>query len=177
MEINAATLPNTPSELKEIIIGLHGQMAGLREVHEKETDILLEQIRHLRAQLFGRKTEKIQGGPQTLPLFDMPEPAEEDEAEEKVHVPAHDRRKRGRKPLPEELPRVEVVHDIDDADKICPCGCQLSRIGEEVSEQLDIIPAKIVKVWKMTVRRSESLRFPRESFPDLLRLPVFWRTS
>ena len=42
MEINAATLPNTPSELKEIIIGLHGQMAGLREVHEKETDILLE---------------------------------------------------------------------------------------------------------------------------------------
>jgi transposase len=73
----------------------------------------------------------------------MPEPAQEDESEEKVHVPAHDRRKRGRKPLPEELPRVEVVHDIDDADKICACGCQLSRIGEEVSEQLDIIPAKM----------------------------------
>ena len=105
MEINAATLPDTPGELKEIIIGLH-------EAHEKETGILLEQIRHLRAQLFGRKTEKIQYGPQTLPLFDMPEPAEEDE--EKVHVPAHERKKRGRKPLPEELPRVEVVHDIDD---------------------------------------------------------------
>ena len=73
----------------------------------------------------------------------MPEPAEEDEAEEKIDVPAHARRKRGRKPLPEALPRVEVVHDIDDADKICACGCELTRIGEEVSEQLDIIPAKM----------------------------------
>jgi transposase len=143
MEINAATLPDTPHDLKEIIIGLQGQIADLHEVHDKETGILLEQIRHLRAQLFGRKSEKIQGGPQTLPLFDMPEPAEEDEAEEKVHVPGHDRRKRGRKPLPEDLPRVEVVHDIDDEDKICACGCQLTRIGEETSEQLDIIPAKI----------------------------------
>ena len=143
MEINAATLPDTPDDLKEIIIGLQGQITDLHEVHNKETDILLEQIRHLRAQLFGRKSEKIQGGPQTLPLFDMPEPAEENEVEEKVHVPAHERKKRGRKPLPEDLPRVEVLHDIDDADKMCACGCQLTRIGEEVSEQLDIIPAKM----------------------------------
>ena len=143
MEINATTLPDTPHDLKEIIIGLQGQIADLHEAHDKQTGILLEQIRHLRAQLFGRKSEKIQGGPQTLPLFDMPEPAEEDEAEEKIDVPAHARRKRGRKPLPEALPRVEVVHDIDDADKICACGCELTRIGEEVSEQLDIIPAKM----------------------------------
>ena len=143
MEINVTTLPDTPHDLKEIIIGLQGQIADLHEAHDKQTGILLEQIRHLRAQLFGRKSEKIQGGPQTLPLFDMPEPAEEDEAEEKIDVPAHARRKRGRKPLPEALPRVEVVHDIDDADKICACGCELTRIGEEVSEQLDIIPAKM----------------------------------
>ena len=143
MNIDAVTLPNTPTDLKEIIVGLHSQIAGLREAHDKETGILLEQIRHLRAQLFGRKSEKIQGGPQTLPLFDMPEPAEEEEAEEGVHIPAHTRKKRGRKPLPENLPRVERIHDIDDAEKICACGCELSRIGEEISEQLDIIPVKI----------------------------------
>ncbi len=51
MEINAATLPDTPHELKEMIVGLQGQMSDLREAHNKETDILLEQIRHLRAQL------------------------------------------------------------------------------------------------------------------------------
>ena len=63
MEINAATLPDTPGELKGMILGLHGQIADLREAHDKETGILLEQIRHLRAQLYGRKSEKIQWRP------------------------------------------------------------------------------------------------------------------
>ena len=143
MDFDAATLPDTPGALKEIIVDLHGQVADLRDVYDKETGILLEQIRHLRAQLFGRKSEKImpEGGPQPLPLFDMPEPEAEEEKE--VHVPAHNRKKRGRKPLPEDLPRIERIHDIDDADKVCACGCELSRIGEEISEQLDIIPAQV----------------------------------
>jgi transposase len=123
--------------LKEIIVDLHTRF-------DKETGILLEQIRHLRAQLFGRKSEKIrpEGGPQPLPLFDMPEPEVREEGEA-IEVPAHQRRKSGRKPLPEELPRVEVMHDIAAADKVCGCGREMSRIGEEVSEQLDIIPATV----------------------------------
>jgi transposase len=35
------------------------------------------------------------------------------------------------------------VHDLAAEEKICGCGSELSRIGEEVSEQLDIVPAKI----------------------------------
>lgn len=137
MQKNVSTLPDDPAALKEIIVDLHDRF-------DKETGILLEQIRHLRAQLFGRKSEKIrpEGGPQPLPLFDMPEPEVREEGEA-IEVPAHQRRKSGRKPLPEELPRVEVMHDIDAADKVCGCGREMSRIGEEVSEQLDIIPAKI----------------------------------
>jgi transposase len=133
----AATLPDDPALLKQMLLDF--------QVHyDKETGILIEQIRLLRAQLFGRKSEKNipADGPQPLPLFDMPEP-DDDEEEEEVHIPAHNRKKRGRKPLPEDLPRVEIVHDIDDADKVCACGCELSRIGEEVSEQLDIIPAQV----------------------------------
>jgi transposase len=56
---------------------------------------------------------------------------------------ADDQQKRQpkRRPLPESLPRVEVLHDL--ASKDCPtCGQGLERIGEDVSEQLDIIPAK-----------------------------------
>ncbi len=146
MDIDAVTLPDTPVALKEVIVDLHGQIADLQNVHDKETGILIEQIRLLRAQLYGRKAEKIavEGGPQPLPLFDMPEPANtEDNKDEGIHIPAHTRKRGGRKPLPDNLPRVECVHDIDDADKICACGCELSRIGEEVSEQLDIIPAQI----------------------------------
>lgn len=50
--------------------------------------------------------------------------------------------KRGRKPLPADLPRKRVEHDLPDDQKICAC-CQsaLHRIGEDVSEQLHIPPA------------------------------------
>lgn len=138
MNSDVATLPDDPSLLKQILV-------DFRNHYDKETGILLEQIRLLRAQLYGRKSEKIVPAdvPQPLPLFDMPEAVGDEDDAEEIHVPGHTRRKRGRKPLPEDLPRVVEIHDIDDADKICPCGCELKRIGEEVSEQLDIIPAKI----------------------------------
>ncbi len=52
-------------------------------------------------------------------------------------------KKPGRKPLPKDLPRVRIEHDIPESEKHCACGCTRIVIGEEVSEQLDIIPAKI----------------------------------
>ncbi len=58
-------------------------------------------------------------------------------------MPAHTRKKRGRKAIPDDLPRIEVIHDVSEENKRCACGVQKSRIGEEISEQLDIIPAKI----------------------------------
>ena len=98
----------------------------------------------MKAVLFGRKSEKIPSkDPGQLPLFDMPEPEDAGQAEEVIEVSAHARKKPGRKPLPEDLPRIEVVHDIPEEEKVCRCGCRLTRIGEEVSEQLDIIPQKV----------------------------------
>jgi transposase len=44
--------------------------------------------------------------------------------------------------LPQHLPRVEMVVDIDG--HVCPCcGEALHRIGEDVSERLDIVPAQL----------------------------------
>ena len=45
-----------------------------------------------------------------------------------------------RRPLPEALPRDEVVIDIPEEQKHCLCGAELVRIGEETSEKLDVIP-------------------------------------
>lgn len=72
-------------------------------------------------------------------------------AEEIITVAAHTRTKKsnknkskpGRKPLPEQLPRIVITHDIPDADKICHCGCALTQITSEKTERLDIIPAKL----------------------------------
>jgi len=138
MQIKVSTLPNDSTALK-------GMLLDFQDHHDKQTGILLEQISLLRAQLYGRKSEKhIPGESPQLSLFDMPEPVVDEEApEEEIHVPAHNRKKRGRKVLDENLPRVEKIHDLDPEDKICGCGAALSRIGEEVLEQLDVIPAKV----------------------------------
>ncbi len=132
MAPDIATLPDDPAVLKQMLVDSHQSITDLQDRFDKETSILMEQIRLLRAQLYGRKSEKVipQDGPRPLPLFDMPEPEGlEDEPEEKVHVSGHSRRKRGRKPLSDDLPRKEVIHDIEEKDKVCACGCELRRSG------------------------------------------------
>jgi len=113
---------------------------------ERENELLREQIRLLRQQLFGRKTEKLSALDNgQLPLFNEPvEPEEEKPAKaEEIVVPEHRRQKGGRKPIPEHLPRVDVIHDVSAEKKVCACGLEKHRIGEDVSEQLDIVPARI----------------------------------
>jgi transposase len=143
MITNPETLPDDPVALKRMMVELceqHGQQ--ISQLNSENT-LLHEQIRLLRQLLFGKKSEKLPANSTTvqLPLFDLPEPEYVEPA--KVTVEAHDRKKSGRKPLPPELPRVEIMHDLPEEEKICACGCALSRIGEEVSEQLDVVPAKI----------------------------------
>ena len=48
-----------------------------------------------------------------------------------------------RAPLPTELPRVDIVHDVPEAERTCPCGTPMVVIGQQVSEQLDIVPMQI----------------------------------
>jgi transposase len=54
----------------------------------------------------------------------------------------------GRQQLPEHLERIEIEHDLSDAEKACPaCGNERKRIGAEISEQLEYFPAsfKVLK--------------------------------
>lgn len=60
-----------------------------------------------------------------------------------ITVPAHQRKRGGRKPLPEELPRIEMIHDLADDEKVCPHGHELKHISDKISEQLDIIPMQM----------------------------------
>lgn len=56
--------------------------------------------------------------------------------------PQPKRDEHGRAALPEHLERREVVHDLTEAEKLCPC-CGQPRvcIGEQTAEQLDLDPA------------------------------------
>ena len=48
-----------------------------------------------------------------------------------------------RSPLPTELARVDVLHDVPAAERTCPCGTPMVEIGEEISEQLDLVPMQV----------------------------------
>jgi transposase len=142
MRFDAAQLPNTVAELQSLVI----DFAELRQNYETEISLLKEEISILKHRLFGRKSEKLPIGTGQLLLFNEAEAAHAEDrgaALEKIAVPAHERRRGCRKPLPANLPRVEAVHDLTEEQKQCACGAQKSRIGEDVSEQFDIIPPKI----------------------------------
>ena len=113
---------------------------------------LQEQVRLLKAIIHLAKSER-QAKPTVkehqYSLFDEAEAVTgtglplEDSTVDEIEVEAHSRKKIGRRPIPKEFPRVEVVHDIPEEEKVCACGCALTRIGEEVSEKLDFVPATI----------------------------------
>jgi len=104
---------------------------------------LKEQLNLALARRYAASSEKL--SPDQIRLFDEAEAQAAAPAEhETITVPEHDRRKRGRKPLPETLPRLEVIHELPDNERVCPHdGNPLIEIGVVTSEQLDIIPAKI----------------------------------
>jgi transposase len=137
-------LPDDPVALKALI----GEKLELISQQETRIKVLEEQLALLRHKQFAARSEKA--SPDQISLFNEAEvsaeapPAAEDAGDEIV-VPEHKRKKTGRKPIPDNLPRVRVEHDISEADKLCPCGSgeQRPRIGEEITEQYDIIPAKM----------------------------------
>jgi transposase len=109
--------------------------------------LLEEENRWLKAQLFGRSSEKTPREdihPDQAQLFNEAEALAADIAPATISVPAHQRTRHGRRRLDPALPRVDVVHDIAESEKRCAAdGTPLERIGEEISEQLDYQPAKV----------------------------------
>lgn len=145
--MKTATLPNDSEALKAIIVEQDAAIQEQKERYESKIEFLEERLRFLQREIFGRKTEKRPqpDDPQQLRLFDEAEKLvrEEKPEPEAVVVPEHTRQKPKRKPLPEYFPRIEVVHDLEEEEKVCGCGATLSRIGEEVCEKLDVIPAQV----------------------------------
>ena len=142
--LEAATLPKDLTACHALIRQLLEQLNNsTRKLTQME-----HQLQQLLRRLYGRSSEKIdpkqmvlfaellkQLEAQNPPVQPQPDPAA---------PPAAPRTGHGRRRIPDDLPRERRIHDLPENEKPCPCcGTMREVIGQEVSEQLDIEPAKL----------------------------------
>lgn len=151
-------LPGEAVDLQTMVIDLHvkiGEITKEYERSEMENKLLRERIQQLQYQIYGRKSEKSSfndGFNDQRLLFEDVDgenrvESENNEFEEiEITVPEHKRKKRIHKSFPAHFPRRDVPHDLPDEEKMCGCGLHKERIGEEVSEHLEMEPARFCVV-------------------------------
>ena len=141
------TLPEEVVALQALVRHYESELGERDAViakHEAMIEHLQEQVRLLLAQRFAPSSEKMPDG--QLGLFNEAEANAGDEPESTpgIEVGAHRRATAKRAPLPAFLPRIDIEHELGEHERVCPHhSVALERFGEVVSEQLDIIPARV----------------------------------
>lgn len=133
--IATLNLGSLPSELEASHQIIRALAAALAETNA-QLESLKAQIANLRRTQFGASSEQIAGQAELFAeAVSLPAPAV------MTQTITYERAKRGRPALPKDLPRVRVDYDLSEAER-APFEA-LERIGEERSETLDYIPAKL----------------------------------
>lgn len=149
----------TPGELPPDLETCHQLIRELLDSLAEQTHLnekLQHQLEQLLRQRYGRKTEKLD--PAQLLLFareilaagetatpEAPPPTAVPPTPDPPGTPK--KNGHGRKPLPAHLPRKRELHDVPAEQLPCPdCGTMRTRIGEEIREQLEYVPASLVVI-------------------------------
>jgi len=127
------TLPNDIEQLKSLVVSWQEKYFNL-----------LEQFKLAKLRQYASSSEKNiwQGD-----LFDevdqsLPEDVQA-EIDDSITVTYHRKKHPVRHALPTHFPREESICDVADSDKVCACGQHKERFGEEITEQLDVIPPQL----------------------------------
>jgi len=155
----ADSLPTKAKALRALLLAeraQHGEeLAAARneatqQIAERDHEIerLMAIIKELQRHRFGRRSERLDPKQLALALEDVEQTlaaaqaaAEKDDKETQTKTSSR-RRQINRGALPPHLPREEIVIDVEDKTCAC-CGGLKHRIGEDVSERLDVIPAQL----------------------------------
>jgi transposase len=116
---------------------------------QRSYDCLNEQYLGLKRLFFGPRRERLVDAPGQQRLFGTDGTAlvaAQLASAGPTEEPTEPKRKgsHGRRQIPEHLPRTEVPHDVPPEARVCECGREKVRIGEDVSEQLDYVPGRVV---------------------------------
>lgn len=150
-----------PDQLLKMLLGAQRDKLNSFEknsIWDEEKALLRDENTLLKNKLFGKSSEK-KVSQLTSKVFDEAKANLEDllnddaqdvtsKLEEAVSnidvkVPLKKPKPKGRKPIPGIYQRVDITHDLTDDQKVCDCGCLMTKFGEDVTEQLDVIPARI----------------------------------
>jgi transposase len=146
MSLATKQLPDDPAKLKALLIKERSASEQREDKLKQQIHSLLEALRLEKHRLYGKSSERA---PDQSELFDeadtcIDETALGDDEASTVEATSTRKNKRpARKSLPPELPRVRHVIELSEEERQCACGCTLVEIGEDISEQVDIIPAQV----------------------------------
>jgi len=139
----------TTEQLTEQLQQRDATIAELTETVGK----LRGELEWCRRQLFGRKSERYEDPNQSRLFADLHDPssscesASAPEASEKQTITYQRscRRRGKRQPIPDDLRREDIVHDLPESQRVDPVTGEplLVRIGEEVSEKLAFKPGEV----------------------------------
>ena len=154
-EETSATLPENLASAHQLITKLRNDL----ERSDRENAWLRHRLDVLSRRLFGKKTEQLSADQLALAYEQLEnetgkanEPVETDSGEGTVAEKTRPRR--GRRAIPKDLRRVDIVVDIPEEQKTCAqCGVRRELIGEDVSEKYDYIPAELLS------RRTRRLKY------------------
>jgi len=134
-------LENLPSDTA-LLHRLVREMADVVESRDGEIERLQIIIKKLQRAQFGRRSERLDADQLALALEDLDGDIARIRESRPAIAPEAAEAPSRRKPLPDHLPREDVLLDVDS--EICGCcGGALHAIGESVSEMLDWIPAQL----------------------------------
>ncbi len=156
-----STMPDDPAALAAMIAALRGELAEERtarriaelglQAKTLEAERLRVQIARLRHERFGRSSERLAGEVEQLELrldevlADIAATGGTNDAEDETAsavAPEEKARRRGRKPLPDSLPRRDVEHLPAEGCACRSCGGALRKVGEDVTEILEYRPGR-----------------------------------
>jgi transposase len=150
VQVDPKQLPESTEALRQMVVDLIAQLQSEQARREK-TEHLLRQLLAARS---GRSSEQLSEDQLALfaaelktQLVETAETAPKDDRDDDPTVKPGETPKgntRGRRPLPGHLKRERIVHDLADDEKHCKeCNQELRKIGEEVSEHYEYIPAQM----------------------------------
>lgn len=162
MRFDLENLPSDVAQLQQLV----RDMAEAVTTREGEIDRLKMLIKQLQRMQFGKRSERLDPDQLALALEDLGADIGRVEESTPLPPPATDSQPR-RKPLPDYLPREDVVIDVDGP--ACPCcGGTLHAIGESVSEMLDWVPAqlKVIRISRPKYACRSCQRIAQAPAPD-----------